>query len=100
MTQLVEALPYSRKVVDSIPEGIIGIFYCLNPSSLIMDLVSTQPITEMSTPGGEGQRGPVRRADNLATFMYRLSKNLEFLTSWNPQGLSRPVQRLLYLVPS
>jgi hypothetical protein len=39
-------------------------------------------------PGGK--RRPVRRADNLTTFMCRLSWNLEASTSWNPQGLSRP----------
>jgi hypothetical protein len=41
----------------------------------------------------------VRRADNLATFMCRLSWNLGASTSWNPQGLSRPVMGLLYLLP-
>jgi hypothetical protein len=40
---------------------------------------------------------PVRRADNLATFMCRLSWNRGASTSWNPQGLSRPVMGLLYL---
>jgi hypothetical protein len=40
---------------------------------------------------------PVRRADNLTTFMCRLSWNLGASTSWNPQGLSRPVMGLLYL---
>jgi hypothetical protein len=39
----------------------------------------------------------VRRADNLTTFMCRLSRNLETSASWNPQGLSRPVMVLLYL---
>jgi len=39
----------------------------------------------------------VRRADNLATFMFRLSWNLRTSTFCNPQGLSRPVQGLLYL---
>jgi hypothetical protein len=39
----------------------------------------------------------VRRADNLTTFMCRLSWNLGASTSWNPQGLSRPVMGLLYL---
>jgi hypothetical protein len=38
----------------------------------------------------------LRRADNLATFMCRLSWNLEASTSWNPQGLSRPVMGLLF----
>ena len=37
----------------------------------------------------------MRRADNLATFMCRLSLNLGASTSWNPQGLSRPVMGLL-----
>ena len=39
----------------------------------------------------------MRRADNLTTFMCRLSWNLGASTSWNPQGLSRPVMGLLYL---
>jgi hypothetical protein len=39
----------------------------------------------------------VRRADNLTTFMCRLSQNLGNWTSWNPMGLSRPVMDLLYL---
>ena len=49
-------------------------------------------------PGGK--KRPVRRADNLATFMCRLSWNLGASNSWNPQGLSRPVMGLLYLLPS
>jgi len=40
---------------------------------------------------------PVRRADNLTTFMCRLSLNLGASSSWNPQGLSRTVMGLLYL---
>ena len=39
----------------------------------------------------------MRRADNLTTFMCRLSWNLGASASWNPQGLSRPVIGLLYL---
>jgi len=42
-------------------------------------------------------RRPVRRTDNLTTCMCRLSWNLGAWISWNSQGLSRPVQRLLYL---
>jgi len=38
----------------------------------------------------------MRRADNLITFMCRLSSNLGASTSWNPQGLFRPVIGLLY----
>jgi len=39
----------------------------------------------------------MRKADNLITFMCRSSWNLGASTSWNPQGLSRPVMGLLYL---
>jgi len=35
-------------------------------------------------------------ADNLTTFMNRLSWNLGTSSSWNPQGLSSPVEGLLY----
>ena len=41
---------------------------------------------------------PVRRADNLTTFMCWLSWNLGVSTSWNLQGLPRPVMGLLYLL--
>ena len=37
------------------------------------------------------------RADNLTTFVCRLSWNMGALTSWKSQGLSRPVIGLLYL---
>ena len=37
---------------------------------------------------------PVRGADNLTTFMCRLAWNLGSSSSWNPWGLSRPVQGL------
>jgi hypothetical protein len=36
-------------------------------------------------------------ADNLTTFMCRLSRNLGASTSWNPKVLARPVMGLLYL---
>jgi hypothetical protein len=63
-----------------------------------MALGSTQPLTEMSTRNiSLVVKRPVRRADNLATFMCRLSSNLGASTSWNPQGLPRPVMGLLYL---
>jgi hypothetical protein len=39
----------------------------------------------------------VRRVDNLTTFVCLLSRNLVASTSWNPQGLSRSLMRLLYL---
>jgi len=39
----------------------------------------------------------VRGADNLSTFTCRLSWNLGSSTSWNPQGMTRPVMGLHYL---
>ena len=55
---------------------------------------STQPLTEMSTRNISCGVG--RRADNFTTFICRLSWNQWVLTSWNPQGPSRPVIGLLY----
>jgi hypothetical protein len=90
----------SRKVVDSVPDGVIGIFHLHNPSGRTMALGLTQPLTEMSTRIVSWvYRRPVLRADNLTTFMCRLSWNLGASFSWNPQGLSRPVMGLLYLLP-
>jgi len=88
----------SRKVAGSIPDGVIGIFHWHNPSGRTMALGSTQPLTEMSTRNiSWGWRRPVRRADNLTTHMCWLSWNPGASTSWNPQGLSRPVMGLLHL---
>jgi hypothetical protein len=57
----------SRKVAGSIPDEVIGFFFNRsNPSSRTVALVSTQPLTEMSTrnlPGGKGR--PTLKADNL-----------------------------------
>ena len=49
VAQLVGHLATIRKVVFSIPEGVIGIFHRLNPSCRTMALGSTQPMTEIST---------------------------------------------------
>ena len=46
-----------------------------------------------------GQRQPVPRAENITTFVCRLTWNLGAWTFWNPLGLSRPVMGLLYLSP-
>jgi len=65
----------------------------------VWSLGLTQPLTEMSTRNVSwGWRRPVRRVDNLITFRCRLSWNLGASTSWNPQGLSRPVMGLLYFI--
>jgi hypothetical protein len=61
-----------------------------------MALVSTQRITEMSTRNISWGKGGRCRADNLATLLCRLSYIVGAATSWNPQGLSRPVMGLLY----
>jgi hypothetical protein len=45
-------------------------------------------------PGGKGW--PMRRGDDLNTFMCRVSRNLGASNSWNPQGLSRAVMGILY----
>ena len=87
----------SRKVAVSIPDGVIGMFHWHNPSGRTMALGYTQSVTEMSTRNISWvKRRPVRKADNLTTFMCRLSWSLGASTSWNPQGLSRPVMGLLF----
>jgi hypothetical protein len=53
----------SRKIVGSIPDGVIGIFHWLNPPGCTMALGSTQPLTEMSKGKGQvlprtGHEGP------------------------------------------
>ena len=85
----------SRKVARSIPDGVTGIFRWHNPSGRTMALGLTQPLTEMSTRNiSWGKKRPVSRTDKLTTFMCRLCWNLGASTSWNPQGLSRPVMGL------
>jgi hypothetical protein len=67
--------PASRKVAGKIGDGVIEIFHWLNPSSRAMAVGSTQPLTEMSTTSiSWGAKRPVRRAENLTTFIWRLSR--------------------------
>jgi hypothetical protein len=67
-------------------------------SGRIVALGSTESLTEMSNRNPPWElRRPVRRADNLTTFLCRLSKISGASTSWNPNGLSRPVAGKLYL---
>jgi hypothetical protein len=57
----------NRNVAGSIPDEVIGFFNWPNPSSRTVSLLSTEPLTHMSTrniPGGKGRPG--RQADNLA----------------------------------
>jgi hypothetical protein len=56
----------SRKVAGLIPDEVTRYFNWPNPFSRNMALVSTQPLTEMSTrdfPGGKGRAA--RKTDNL-----------------------------------
>jgi len=73
--QLVGALGYKSegRVFDS-PWGHLKIFIDIILPAALLFLGSTQPLTQMSTSR------PVRKADNLTTFMCRLSSNLGSLT--------------------
>jgi len=91
----------SQKVAGLIPDGVIGIYHWHNPSSRTMFLGSTQSLTDMSTRSTSwGWRWPGLRADNLTTFMCRLSWNMGASASWNPQGLSRALMWLLCFASS
>jgi hypothetical protein len=80
----------SRKVSCSFPDGFFGIFHWqffrphYEPG---VDTASNR--NEYQEYFLEGKRRPVRRADNLTTFIYRLSWNLGTSTSWKTSG---PVQ--------
>jgi hypothetical protein len=77
-----------RKVVGSIPGGIIGIFHWLTPSGRTMAIGSTPPLTKMSSRHiSWGVKAAAAAAGNLTTFVCGLSRNLGASTSGNPQGL-------------
>ena len=48
VARLNEALRYKPEVAGSIPDGVIGIFLCHNPSGRTMTLGLTRPLSEMS----------------------------------------------------
>jgi len=72
-----------RKVAGSIPDGVIRIFHRHKPSDRTTALGSTQLLREYFL--------------RINAFKCWLSGNLGASASWNPQGLSRPVQGLLNL---
>jgi hypothetical protein len=78
----------SRKVAGS-RTCEVEFFDSPNPSSRTMALVSTQPLSEISTrnlPGGKGR--PACKADSLTSISSRLSrKNVGASTSHSPMGL-------------
>ena len=89
----------SREASGSIVDGFSGIYHWHNyfrpHYDPWFDSFCNRNEYQKYFLGGKG--GPVRRADNLTTFIGRLSWNLGASVSWNPQGLSRPVMGLLYL---
>jgi hypothetical protein len=67
---------------------LFHIYNSQNPSGSTMALEATQSLTEMSTRNiSGGQRRPVRTANNLTTFLCRLSRYLAASSSWNPMGV-------------
>jgi hypothetical protein len=49
MAQWLRHFATNRKVAESIPDGITGVFHLHNSSGRTMALGLTQPLTEMST---------------------------------------------------
>jgi hypothetical protein len=66
----------------------VNLFNLPNPSSRTMALLSTQPLTEMSTrklPGGK--KLPTHRETTLPPSVSRMSENVGASTSRNTKGL-------------
>jgi hypothetical protein len=75
-----------------------GFFHWHNPFGRTMALGSTQSLIEMSTRNiSWGVNAAGAYGWQPTTFICRFSRNLGASTSWNPNGLSRPVMGLLYL---
>ena len=81
--------------------GKVELYWLLTPFAFFP--FTSPPVRHPVPPGSERAllpveyRRPVRRADNLTTFMCQMSWNLGVSTSWNPQGVFRDVEGLLYL---
>ena len=83
------------------PDGVIGIFHWHNSSGHTMALGLTQPLTEISTRNiSWGKRGRCVGLTTLSPSFADCLGNMGASTSWNSQGLSRPVMGLLYLLPT
>ena len=83
----------ARRCVTALQAGRSRV-HSHNTSNHTVILVSTRPLTEMST---RGYRRPVPKADKLTTFVCRLSQPPGALIFWNPQASNRPAQGLCYL---
>jgi hypothetical protein len=84
----------SRKVADSIPDNVIGIFNWHNHSGRTMNLRSTQPLTEMSTRNiswGKGGRfvGLTTLPPSCAIVLK--STSLILLEPWRPVQASNGI---------
>jgi hypothetical protein len=75
-----------QKVVGSLPKEVFGCFNWPNPSSCIMALGYTQPLTEMSTRNFLEVKDSqlAHKADSLTA---NCPKDVGALTSHNPRGL-------------
>ena len=98
MAQRLRSCATNRKVADSIPAGLIGIFHwhkilpiALWPWGRLSLLQKQFPGVFPWSKGG--------RCVRLTTYHHPvpLSRNLGTFSSWNPLGHSRPVTGLLYL---
>ena len=102
VVQFVEVLCYKLEghgYPDGIPEGVIGIIHWHNPSGYTMALGvnSASNRSKYQECFLEDEGGQCVGLTALTTFMCWLSCNLKASTSWNLQGLSSPVQGLMYM---
>jgi hypothetical protein len=87
VARLTESLRYKPEGHGFDSRWCHGDFHWFNPSARTTALGWTQPLTGMSTRDiSWGQRQPVRRADNLTTFICRMSRNSGSLKFLEPLG--------------